>query len=144
RTLITHSDYDGLNRRIDVIADYARPVLDDPIPLPDALPISYIQAKTSMVYDADGNVTDVTDPRKLITHSDYDGLNRRIDVIADYGTIGATNPNTGATYVNAKTAMAYDPDGNATDVSDPRSIDTHYVYDGLNRRTGATQDYSMQ
>src|SRR5258708_295520 len=133
RLLKTHFDYDGLNRQIDVIADFVTGTNT-------VTGAAFLNAKTVSVYDLDSNVTDVTDPRLLKTHFDYDGLNRRIDVIADYGT--GTNTVTGTAFLNAKTVSFYDLNSNVTDVTDPRLLKTHYDYDELNRPNDCTPDYS--
>src|SRR5258708_24908398 len=85
RSLKTHYDYDGLNRRIDVIADYGTGTNT-------VTGTAFLNAKTVSVYDLDSNVTDVTDPRLLKTHYDYDELNRPNDCTPDYST--ATNTST--------------------------------------------------
>src|SRR5260221_88322 len=112
RLLKTHYDYDGLNRPIDVIADFGTGNNT-------VTGTAFLNAKMVRVYDLDNNVTVVTDPRLLKTHYDYDGLNRPIDVIADFGT--GTNTVTGTAFLNAKTASAYDLNGNVTDMTNGSS-----------------------
>ena len=71
-------------------------------------------------YDANGNVTGVTDPLGHTTNNTYDALNRLVQV---------TDPNGGMT------GMTYNTDDLPTSVKDPRNLITTYTYDGMGNPT---------
>lgn len=71
---------------------------------------------TAYAYDANGNLTTVTDPRLNNTTFLFDSLNRR------YGTVDSSSGNT--TY-------ALDALNHITDITDPRGLNIHYVYDAF-------------
>lgn len=71
---------------------------------------------TGYQYDANGNLTVVTDPMNHVTSNTYDALNRLLQV---------TDPN------NGHIQYGYDGLDHLTSVTDPRSLVTSYAYDGL-------------
>lgn len=75
---------------------------------------------TSYQYDANGNLTRITDPLNHVTVNQYDALNRRIKV---------TDPNNGITQ------YGYTGLDQLTQVTDPRALVTRYSIDGLNNLT---------
>jgi RHS repeat-associated protein len=87
---------------------------------------------TSYSYDADNNITSVTDPRGLVTSYTYDGLGQRWQQVS---------PDTGTT------GFSYDGYGRITSMTRNDGTVTSYGYDALNRRTsisagGQTQTLS--
>ena len=40
--------------------------------------------QTRYIYDPNGNLTDVVDPLNVVTHNEFDALNRRTATIANY------------------------------------------------------------
>lgn len=74
---------------------------------------------TNLDYDANGNLTTVTDPLGRTTSRAYDALDR-IAQITDAAT--------------GITRYAYDGVGNLTGVTDPRGLITGYGYDALDRQ----------
>ena len=81
---------------------------------------------TQYAYDAAGNVTQVTDPRGLVTTYTYDALGRRTQVQAPPATSGRAAP---------VTVFNYDGQDRVTKVTDPRSLVTAYTIDGLGNTT---------
>ena len=86
---------------------------------------------TNFGYDANGNLSSITDPLNRLKAHDYDAVNRLVQVTDAAGGI---------------TRYSYDGVGNLIGVSDPAGLVTQYVYDALNRRiqldspdTGITQ-----
>lgn len=75
---------------------------------------------TSYAYDANGNLTGVTDPLNRLSSRSYDALNRLIKL---------TDPAGGVT------GYVYDGRSQLTQVSDPRSLITKYTVDGLGQQT---------
>ena len=69
-------------------------------------------------YDANDNLTSVTDARGLVTTYTYDKFDRLYQVFED-GTLVATH--------------YYDVNGNLVEQIDAEGIHTHWVYDSLNR-----------
>ena len=53
---------------------------------------------TTYGYDSAGNVEDVTDPNGIDTHTEFDALGRKLEVIDDYGGTGHLNNTTEYTY----------------------------------------------
>ena len=87
---------------------------------------------TSYTYDADDNITSVTDPRGLTTSYTYDGLGQRWQ---------QASPDTGTTRFN------YDSYGRVASMTRNDGTATSYGYDAINRRTsisagGLTQTFS--
>jgi RHS repeat-associated protein len=104
----TDNDYDPLNRLSRTLQDAGG-----------------INAETSFHYDAQDNLTEVTDPSGLDTSYQYNGL-------GDLQQI--TSPDTGVTI------YTYDSIGNRKTQTDARSKTTTYGYDALNRL--ASIDYA--
>lgn len=71
---------------------------------------------TTYRYDANGNLTGVTDPLGRITSQAFDALNRLVQ---------STDPASG------QTQMAYNGQDRLTQVTDPRNLVTAYTLDGL-------------
>jgi RHS repeat-associated protein len=88
--------YDGLSRMVKSIGAYSQ--------------------ATIFAYDANGNLTKLTDPLNQVTAQVYDALNRLIRI---------TGPNGGVT------RQSYDASDRLTGVTDPRGLVTAYAYDGL-------------
>jgi RHS repeat-associated protein len=78
---------------------------------------------TKLAYDADSNVTTVSDPLAHNSKRVYDALNR---------PVANTDP------LLHQTQYAYDANDNLVKVTDPRSLITQYTYDGLGNRTNTT------
>ncbi|WP_247422774.1 RHS repeat domain-containing protein [Ralstonia pseudosolanacearum] len=81
---------------------------------------------TRYAYDDAGNLTQVTDPRGLVTKFTYDVLNRRTAMLEPPASPGAAAP---------ATAFAYDGQDRISRVTDPRSLVTSYTTDGLGNTT---------
>jgi RHS repeat-associated protein len=79
-----------------------------------------VAANTGYAYDAQDNLTEVTDPNGLKTHYSYNGLNDLTQL---------SSPDTGTT------TYTYDAAGNRLSQTDARGIATNYSYDALNRLT---------
>ena len=77
----------------------------------------------SYQYDANGNLTQITDPLGYLTKYSYDALDRRIK---------ETNPNNGVIQ------YGYDGLSQLTSVTDPRNLVTTYTVDGLGNQTALT------
>ena len=77
---------------------------------------------TQYAYDAQGNLTTITDPRGFVTTRGFDALNRLIQIVQPPATTGASNETT---------SIGYDGRGQITSVTDPRSLLTQYTIDGL-------------
>ena len=102
----TDNAYDPLNRLVQTIQD-----------------IGGIAATTQFQYDAQDNLTRVTDPKGLNTDYTYNGLG---DLTA------LASPDTGAT------TYTYDSAGNRASQTDARAKTQVYSYDVLNRLTKVT------
>jgi RHS repeat-associated protein len=102
----TNNAYDPLNRLTKTIQD-----------------IGGIGATTQFQYDAQDNLTRVTDPKGLNTDYAYNGLGDLLQL---------TSPDTGTT------AYAYDSAGNRASQTDARAKVQAYTYDALNRLTKIT------
>jgi YD repeat-containing protein len=74
---------------------------------------------TSFTYDTNGNSNLVADPLTRVTDNDYDPLNRLSQTVQD------------AAGIAAQTNFHYDALDNLTKVTDPKRLDTSYVYNGL-------------
>ncbi|MHA6890516.1 RHS repeat-associated core domain-containing protein [Ralstonia pseudosolanacearum] len=81
---------------------------------------------TQFAYDSAGNLTQITDPRGLVTTFTYDALGRSIQVQMPPATAGGL----------ASTAtFAYDGQDRVSQVTDPRNLVTAYTVDGLGNAT---------
>lgn len=83
-------------------------------------------------YDGVGNRTALIDPRNLETRYNYDALNRLTAVIEAY-QYGVFNPSTPDQDII--TRYGYDPVGNLTRLTNPKSQLFNLQYDSLNRLT---------
>ncbi|HTT40226.1 MAG TPA: DUF6531 domain-containing protein, partial [Burkholderiales bacterium] len=81
---------------------------------------------TSYGYDAQGNLTSVSDPLGHLTSNLYDALNRLIRVV---------NPGASGTASGGSTQYLYDGLDQVTQVIDPRNLATRYSLDGLGNLT---------
>jgi RHS repeat-associated protein len=79
-----------------------------------------IEAETKFEYDANDNLTKVTDPKGLDTTYTYNGFGDLVQL---------SSPDTGVT------TYTYDSAGNRASQTDARGITTTYQYDALNRLT---------
>ncbi|WP_423815663.1 RHS repeat-associated core domain-containing protein [Ralstonia solanacearum species complex bacterium KE056] len=77
---------------------------------------------TQYAYDTAGNLTQVTDPRGLVTTLTYDALGRRTKVQGPPATPGGAAPTA---------VFTYDGQDRVRQVTDPRSLVTTYTVDGL-------------
>ena len=100
---VTSNDYDPLNRLKRTLQD-----------------VGGIEAETKFEYDANDNLTKVTDPKGLDTTYTYNGFGDQVQL---------SSPDTGIT------TFTYDSAGNRASQTDARGISTTYQYDALNRLT---------
>lgn len=100
---VTSNDYDPLNRLKRTLQD-----------------VGGIGAETKFEYDANDNLTKVTDPKGLDTTYSYNGFGDLVQL---------SSPDTGTT------TYTYDSAGNRASQTDARGITTTYQYDALNRLT---------
>jgi RHS repeat-associated protein len=98
--------YDPLNRLVATLQD-----------------VGGIAATTQFTYDAQDNLTRVTDPKGLNTGYTYNGLGDLLQL---------TSPDTGITQ------YSYDSAGNRQSQTDARGKTQTYTYDALNRLTQST------
>ncbi|MEF9386961.1 RHS repeat domain-containing protein [Ralstonia solanacearum species complex bacterium KE056] len=84
------------------------------------------QSTTQYAYDAAGNLTQITDPRGLVTTFTYDALGRRTQAQSPPASSGAAAP---------VTVFNYDGQDRVRQVTDPRSLVTAYTIDGLGNTT---------
>ncbi|WP_240435722.1 RHS repeat domain-containing protein [Ralstonia solanacearum] len=84
------------------------------------------QSTTQYAYDAAGNLTQITDPRGLVTTFTYDALGRRTQLQGPPAASGAAAP---------VTIFNYNGQDRVTQVTDPRSLVTAYTIDGLGNTT---------
>lgn len=84
---------------------------------------------TSYQYDANGNLTQITDPLGRVTNQSFDALNRLTQQLQPAPVAGGTRP-----------AISYSYDGlnQLTKVTDPRNLATSYTIDSLGNRTALT------
>ena len=87
--------------------------------------------QTSYSYNALDNLTQVTQGVQTRTFA-YDSLSRLIE---------STNPESGTATEEGSTEYTYDDNGNLTQKTDPRGVETTYSYDGLNRLTQRSYSY---
>jgi len=100
---VTDNSYDPLDRLIRTLQD-----------------VGGIEAETKFEYDANDNLTKVTDPKGLDTTYTYNGFGDQVQL---------SSPDTGIT------TFTYDSAGNRASQTDARGITTTYQYDALNRLT---------
>lgn len=100
---VSDSNYDALDRLIRTLQD-----------------VGGIEAETKFEYDANDNLTKVTDPKGLDTTYTYNGFGDLVQL---------SSPDTGVT------TYTYDSAGNRASQTDARGITTTYQYDALNRLT---------
>ncbi|MDB0568783.1 RHS repeat-associated core domain-containing protein [Ralstonia solanacearum] len=81
---------------------------------------------TQYAYDTVGNLTQITDPRGLVTTFSYDALGRRTQVQGPPAVPGGAAP---------MTVFNYDGQDRVRQVTDPRSLVTTYTVDGLGNTT---------
>ncbi|OAI74166.1 type IV secretion protein Rhs, partial [Ralstonia solanacearum] len=81
---------------------------------------------TQYAYDTVGNLTQITDPRGLVTTLTYDALGRRTKVQGPPATPGGAAPTV---------VFNYDGQDRVRQVTDPRSLVTTYTVDGLGNTT---------
>ncbi len=81
---------------------------------------------TQYAYDTVGNLTQITDPRGLVTTLTYDALGRRTQVQGPPAAPGGAAP---------VTLFNYDGQDRVRQVTDPRSLVTAYTVDGLGNTT---------
>jgi RHS repeat-associated protein len=105
-TRVTDNDHDPLNRLSRTLQD-----------------VGGINAETKFAYDAQDNLTKVTDPKGLDTLYAYNGLGDLLQL---------SSPDTGLT------TYTYDSGGNRKTQTDARNTTATYGYDALNRLTGIT------
>jgi RHS repeat-associated protein len=93
---------------------------------------SYAVAQTAQnsmykyAYDANGNLTQITDPLGQVTSQSYDALNRLKQQLQPAPVAGAARPSISYTY---------DGQDQLTSVTDPRKLLTSYTVDGLGNQT---------
>ena len=80
-------------------------------------------------YDGNGNRVLAQDGLNTTTKQTYDGLNRLVATIQNYGGTDTATANT-------TTGYTYDTRDNLRQVTDPDGLNTVYTYDGLNNLTG--------
>ncbi len=80
----------------------------------------------SYLYDANGNLTQITDPLGRITNQNFDALNRLVKQTLPLPATGVARPTI---------STNYDGQGQITSVVDPRNLVTNYVVDGLGNLT---------
>lgn len=80
---------------------------------------------TSVVYDAAGRQTRITNPNGVQSTQQFDDLDRLIGAVA----------NSAAGGIQATTQMTYDAVGNVRSVVDPKNLSTSYTYDAMSRLT---------
>ena len=84
---------------------------------------------SSYLYDANGNLTQVTDPLGRVTNMSFDGLNRVTQRQAPAPAIGGSRP---------LIKYAYDGIDHVTSTTDPRNLATNYTWDGLENQSVLT------
>lgn len=121
--ILTTKDYDAMDRPLSVTMDYGTGT-------------GNLNAVTSTVYDPRGAVRTRSPPTQaqttgMQTTTNFDLAGRVVSVVRDDGYTG----------LQLATSTLYDGFGRATDVIDPRGIDTNTAYDALNRAATVTQNY---
>ena len=85
--------------------------------------------QTSFEYDAEGNLTKVTDANAAITQQAYDSLSRTTQITQPVPATGQAAPTIG---------LGYDLQDRPATVTDPRNLSTSYTIDGLGNATART------
>ncbi len=119
--IVTTTDYDDLGRPLYVTADSG---------------VGHLNAVTRNVYDPRGAFHTWTPATYALsagmeTTSNSDLAGQVVSVVKDDGTGG----------LHLTTSTSYDAYGRATDIADPRGIDTNTAYDALDRAISVTQNY---
>ncbi|MBI3241766.1 MAG: N-acetylmuramoyl-L-alanine amidase [Chloroflexi bacterium] len=134
RNIVTRQDYDGLGRLVAAVQNYVQGGPSD----------AQTNVATRYVYDAVGNLTNVTDANSRASHFEYD-LNDRLTQFTanggqvrkyDYDPVGNL-----VKYTNARGNIwlyGYDALNRRINETDPLSHTTRYEYDALSRMTGIT------
>ncbi len=123
--IVTATEYDALRRPIRITANYR--------------PGEPADAETNVVqeteYDGNGNVVRSTDALGRVTFTEYDALNRPVDVTANYvdGVFDPDHPDEDVT-----TTTAYDELGRVSQRTDAAGNVTSYAYDATGRLTETT------
>ncbi len=84
---------------------------------------------TSYQYDANGNVTQITDPLGHVTSQSYDALDRLKQQVLPAAASGAVRPTI---------TPAYNGQSQTTGITDPRNLSTQYGVDGLGNLSSLT------
>lgn len=87
------------------------------------------QHALTLLYNPNGKLTDKIDRRGVITHHEYNELDRLVQRISNFKD-GAADHET-----NVKTAFEYDLAGNLRFLTNPRGFTAELRYDAANRRT---------
>jgi len=90
------------------------------------------QHALTLLYNLNGKLTDKTDRRGVVTHNEYNELDRLVQRISNFKD-GAADHET-----NVKTAFEYDLAGNLRFLTNPRGFKAELRYDAANRRTEAS------
>ena len=85
-----------------------------------------VALQTNYEYDAQGNLTKVTDANAAVTQQAYDSLSRNTRITQPVPAAGQSAPVIG---------LAYDLQDQPASVTDPRSLTTSYTTDGLGNTT---------
>jgi RHS repeat-associated protein len=80
----------------------------------------------SYQYDANGNLTQITDPLGHVTNHTYDALNRLTQQLQPAPVVGAARP---------AVQYGYNGQDRLVTVTDPRNLTTSYTVDGLGNQT---------
>ncbi len=80
--------------------------------------------RTEYLYDEHGDQHAIIDPLGVRTEQEYDALRRLHRTLQDYGTAPDD--------INAEVIFDYDVSGNLVEVTDPKGLQTEYIYNGLN------------
>lgn len=87
---------------------------------------------SSYLYDANGNLTQITDPLGRATNMSFDGINRMTQHQLPAAVAGSSRP---------LIKYGYDGIDHMSSVTDPRNLVTNYAWDGLdNQRALASPD----
>lgn len=81
---------------------------------------------SSYLYDANGNLTQITDPLGHVTNMTFDGLNRMSQRQVAAPVSGGTRP---------MIRYSYDGIDHVSSVTDPRNLVTSYTWDGLDNQS---------